>query len=152
MDEPTLKELEKLHKPHIFAPLGNGHWFKSLGVPAERTHILDWWEVRNVLVGLASSTPDAKNVETTFAVTCTPAQHFTGRGILDRFKTLWSSWAIEDLGSGGTEKGFKAWFGGDTGYRSVYDGEDEDANPVCPEFKKIGEKFGGFDLAFIPIG
>lgn len=24
--------------------------------------------------------------------------------------------------------------------------------PVCPAFKEIGEKFGGFDLGLIPIG
>ena len=44
------------------------------------------------------------------------------------------------------------FFGGDTGYRAVFDGETEDELPVCPAFKEIGEKFGGFDLAFIPIG
>ena len=80
-------------------------------------------------------------------VTCTPAQHFTGRGLFDRFKSLWSSWAVEDVTTGR-----KAWFGGDTGYRTVLNGEDEDSLPVCPEFKRIGEVFGGFDLALIPIG
>ncbi|KIJ50233.1 hypothetical protein M422DRAFT_27312, partial [Sphaerobolus stellatus SS14] len=44
------------------------------------------------------------------------------------------------------------WFGGDTGYRSVRDGEDEDKLPVCPAFKEIGAKFGAFNLALIPIG
>lgn len=24
--------------------------------------------------------------------------------------------------------------------------------PVCPAFKEIGEKYGGFDLGLIPIG
>lgn len=46
----------------------------------------------------------------------------------------------------------KVWFGGDTGYRSVRLGEDENKVPVCPAFKQIGDKFGGFDLALIPIG
>lgn len=44
------------------------------------------------------------------------------------------------------------FFGGDTAYRTVFDGENEDEVPVCPVFKEIGEEFGGFDLAFIPIG
>jgi len=46
----------------------------------------------------------------------------------------------------------KLWFGGDTGYRSVRDGEDENEVPVCPAFKEIGNRFEGFDLALIPIG
>ncbi|KIO16214.1 hypothetical protein M407DRAFT_191820 [Tulasnella calospora MUT 4182] len=66
---------------------------------------------------------------------------------MDRFHTLWASWAIRDPASGK-----KAWFGGDTGYRTVHPGENEDELPVCPEFKNIGEKFGGFNLALIPIG
>jgi N-acyl-phosphatidylethanolamine-hydrolysing phospholipase D len=44
------------------------------------------------------------------------------------------------------------WFAGDTGYRSVRDGEDEDKVPHCPAFKEIGNAFGSFDLAMIPIG
>lgn len=146
MDVATLKELEKLYQPHVFAPLNNGAWFKSIGWPEERTHILDWWDGRDVKLALSSA--GENKVETTFTVTCTPAQHFTGRGLHDRFHTLWASWAVTTTEG----SGYKAWFGGDTGYRSVYDGEDEDSRPVCPEFKKIGDKFGGFDLAFIPIG
>jgi N-acyl-phosphatidylethanolamine-hydrolysing phospholipase D len=79
---------------------------------------------------------------------CTPCQHFTGRGLHDRFKTLWSSWAV-------TTPSFKYYFAGDTGYRSVNGKETEEelaALPVCPAFKEIGEKFNGFDLASIPIG
>lgn len=44
------------------------------------------------------------------------------------------------------------FFAGDTGYRSVQDGQDEDKVPTCPVFKEIGEHFGGFDFAMIPIG
>jgi len=61
----------------------------------------------------------------------TPAQHWSGRGALDANKTLWGSWCV--LGT--TQKFF---FGGDTGYYEV--------------FKVIGEKFGPFQLAAIPIG
>ena len=46
----------------------------------------------------------------------------------------------------------KVWFAGDTGYRAVKDGMDEDTAPRCPAFEEIGVKFGGFDLALIPIG
>ncbi|KAK0229658.1 Metallo-hydrolase/oxidoreductase [Armillaria nabsnona] len=59
--------------------------------------------------------------------------------------SLSSSWAVEGEGK-------KVYFTGDTGYRSVEDGENEAERPVCPAFKEIGERFGGFDLAMIPIG
>jgi N-acyl-phosphatidylethanolamine-hydrolysing phospholipase D len=140
MDTETLRTLEKLYQPHMFAPLGNGDYFASLGVPEERTHIMDWWESKDVVVNLNDS-------QHTFIITCTPCQHFTGRGIFDRFKTLWASWAVTDPSAE-----VKVWFGGDTAYRTVRDGEDEEEVPVCPEFKKIGEIMGPFDLAFIPIG
>lgn len=80
--------------------------------------------------------------------------------MFDRFKSLWASWAVEQIvpdsspsnlptNNGG---GVKVWFAGDTGYRAVKDGQNEDDVPCCPAFKEIGEKFGGFDLALIPIG
>ena len=91
-----------------------------------------------------------------FLLTCTPAQHFTGRGLLDRFKSLWASWAVEQIvpepSHLALNTGVKIWFGGDTGYRSVKQGQKEDEVPHCPVFEEIGRKFGGFDLALIPIG
>lgn len=54
---------------------------------------------------------------------------------------------------GGTPRdSLKVYFAGDTGYRSVRDDEDEATVPTCPVFKEIGEVFGGFDFAMIPIG
>ena len=44
------------------------------------------------------------------------------------------------------------YFAGDTAYRTVRDGEDEDKVPVCPAFAEVGERFGGFDMALLPIG
>ncbi|MCZ8238081.1 MAG: MBL fold metallo-hydrolase [Leptospiraceae bacterium] len=61
----------------------------------------------------------------------TPTQHFSARGIFDRDETLWGSYAF--IGSKS-----KIYFAGDTGY--------------FKGFKEIGEKFGGFDLAILPIG
>jgi L-ascorbate metabolism protein UlaG (beta-lactamase superfamily) len=46
----------------------------------------------------------------------------------------------------------KLYFAGDTGYRTVRDGEDEDKVPVCPAFAEVGERFGGVDVALLPIG
>ena len=65
-------------------------------------------------------------------MTFTPANHWSRRGLFDRNKVLWGSWAVVD------ESGRSFWFAGDTAYADV--------------FQQIGNKFGGFDLAAIPIG
>lgn len=62
---------------------------------------------------------------------CTPSQHFSGRAISDRASTLWSSWVIKGKKS-------NVFFSGDSGY--------------FPGFKKIGEKYGPFDLAMLECG
>ena len=64
--------------------------------------------------------------------TATPAHHWSARGLFDRNQTLWSSWMVQ-------MDGFRFWFGGDTAY-----------NPV--QFKQIGERFPGVDMALIPVG
>ena len=72
-----------------------------------------------------------------------------GRTISDRNKTLWASFAVEQLDAGGNVT-TSIWFGGDTGYRTKpKDVKDIDSLPVCPAFKEIGEKFSArrpFDL------
>lgn len=64
-------------------------------------------------------------------ISCTPTQHFSGRTLTDSNSTLWASWVV----IGPTRRFYHA---GDTGY---FDG-----------FRAIGERFGPFDLAAIPIG
>lgn len=61
----------------------------------------------------------------------TPAQHFSGRGLFDSNRTLWASWVMID----GARRIF---FSGDTGY---FDG-----------FKRIGERYGPFDLTLMETG
>lgn len=63
-------------------------------------------------------------------VVCTPCQHWSARTPFDKNTTLWSSWAVV-----GAQRRF--WFGGDTGY--------------CSVFKEIGDRLGPFDLSAIPI-
>ena len=62
---------------------------------------------------------------------CMPAQHFSGRTPGDRNRTLWCSWVFR-----GEKNNF--YFAGDSGY--------------FPGFKEIGQRYGPFDLAAIPIG
>lgn len=102
------------NKPKWLVPLGLKFWFNNIGI--ENVVELDWWE-------------DFKMHD--LIITCTPAQHFSGRGLFDRNATLWASWAIEN-------ESFNIWFGGDTGYSK--------------QFKDIGNRLGPFDLALIPIG
>ncbi|KAF7358026.1 Zn-dependent hydrolase oxidoreductase family [Mycena venus] len=138
--------------PHVFAPIGNAHYFHSLGIPASRAHCLDWWDARRV------TTHVSEKHTASFDITFTPGQHFTGRGILDRFKTLWGGWVVEAVPAAGEDtaqaKQAKVYFGGDTGYRSVPSSTDDGPEdlPVCPAFKEIGERWGSFDFAMIPIG
>ncbi|KAJ7679589.1 beta-lactamase superfamily domain-containing protein [Mycena rosella] len=117
-------------------------YFHSLGVPEERAHCLDWWDARRVT--------SAHGTE--FDVTLTPGQHFTGRGLLDRFKSLWGRWVVEGVPA--ADAPARVYFAGDTGYRSVPSSTDDgpETLPVCPTFKQIGARWGAFDLALIPIG
>jgi N-acyl-phosphatidylethanolamine-hydrolysing phospholipase D len=62
---------------------------------------------------------------------CTPAQHFSGRTPWSRNGTLWCGWSI-------AAPARRLFFAGDTGYH--------------PEFARIAERFGPFDVALVPIG
>ena len=65
-------------------------------------------------------------------VAATPAQHFSARGFGDRGDTLWCGFALR------SGDGRSVYFAGDTGYH--------------PEFGKIGERYGPFHVALLPIG
>ncbi|KAJ7090814.1 beta-lactamase superfamily domain-containing protein [Mycena belliarum] len=146
MDTTSLTNLlARSPAPHVFAPIGNAAYFRGLGIPAARTHCLDWWDARRVSAAVSAT----HTVE--FDVTFTPGQHFTGRGLLDRFKSLWGGWVVESTGSA---PGTRVYFAGDTGYRAVTSSTDDgpETLPVCPAFKEIGARWGAFDLALIPIG
>jgi len=62
---------------------------------------------------------------------CTPARHWSSRTHLDRNHTLWCSWTFVGPNN-------RFFFNGDTAY--------------CDVFKIIGQRYGPFDLAAIPIG
>ena len=100
--------------PRFFVPLGLKAWFHAEGI--DNVTELDWWDHRR---------------ERGLAVQLVPTQHWSGRVLADRNKTLWGGWVIE-------APGFRFFFAGDTGY--------------SPDFRDIGERFGSFDLAALPIG
>ncbi|MFC1692711.1 MBL fold metallo-hydrolase [Candidatus Latescibacterota bacterium] len=112
LDRPTIERLGSL--PLYLVPLGLGAFLEKIGI--EHYRELDWWNSFSYR-GLEFS--------------CTPAQHFSARGLFGHNKTLWCSWAA------GGEKG-SFYFAGDTGY--------------FPGLKEIGERRGPFDLVCLPIG
>ncbi|KAF9078481.1 Metallo-hydrolase/oxidoreductase [Rhodocollybia butyracea] len=157
LDGPTITKLAaSSRKPHFFAPKGNQEILKYFGVPESNCHILDWWQSRRVEVLVPVKDEPSQTVPVLFDLTCTPNQHNTGRNFMDRFRhpdTLWSSWvAREVLSEPDSASAKTVFFAGDTGYRAVLDGQDEDTVPVCEAFKQIGEHFRPIDLAMIPVG
>jgi len=65
------------------------------------------------------------------AIGCTPAQHFSARGFRDRNRTLWCGWSL-------VAPARQVFFAGDSGYH--------------PDFAAIGDRFGPFHAALLPIG
>jgi L-ascorbate metabolism protein UlaG (beta-lactamase superfamily) len=115
LDLPTIEFLNG-RVQRYFVPLGVAARLRDMGVEAQRIAEFDWWQTaRHAGVQLSA----------------TPAQHFSGRTLWDRNRTLWASWVIES----GDQRIF---YSGDSGYFSG--------------FKQIGERFGGFDLALMENG
>jgi N-acyl-phosphatidylethanolamine-hydrolysing phospholipase D len=126
----------------------------SLGVSADKVYELDWWQNREYSAqdfGLTTSHDTSE--DTLLRFTCVPAQHNSGRGAWDQGATLWCGWVIEQLLVSKDESEISKlrrkgaiYHAGDTGYRRT-----AKSDAVCPIFKEIGQKFGPFDLSFIPI-
>ena len=106
----------RLKDQRFIAPLGVGAHLEHWGVPADSIVEKDWWE--SVELGAVK-------------LTLAPSRHFSGRGMTNRFSTLWGSWVLQ-----GRSK--RVYFGADSGY--------------SPSFKEIGERFGLFDLALLECG
>jgi len=115
LDVPTIEALKDRVKRY-FVPLGVGARLREWGVPADRIEEFDWWQERQV---------------GDVTVTAAPAQHFSGRTLWDRNKTLWASWMLK---SGGE----RIFYSGDSGY---FGG-----------FKEIGAKLGPIDIALMENG
>jgi L-ascorbate metabolism protein UlaG (beta-lactamase superfamily) len=115
LDVATIEYLAQ-RVQRYFVPLGVRARVLVMGVPAERVAEFDWWQAAE---------------HDGIGLTATPAQHFSGRTLNDRNKTLWVSWVIQ---SGGE----RIFYSGDSGY--------------FPGFRQIGERFGGFDLALMENG
>lgn len=115
LDYGSIKKL-KNKVGRFYTPLGVGNHLVSWGVAQEKITELNWWE-----------SSDFNGI----ILVCTPARHFSGRGLFDGASTLWCSWVIR----GNDDKIF---FSGDSGYDT--------------HFKEIGDKYGSFDISLVECG
>jgi len=113
LDEATVRRLARTFNPRFVVPLGIKAWLADRGIT--NVSELDWGQAITM-----------KGLE----IVCAPAQHGSGRTLLDSGQRLWASWVVRG------SKRF--YFGGDTGY--------------SPHLAMIGEAFGPFDLVALPIG
>jgi L-ascorbate metabolism protein UlaG (beta-lactamase superfamily) len=115
LDLPALRALRDRCDPLIVTGLGNRRFLEARGL--RRVEELDWWQS---IAGPGGS-----------RLTFVPARHFSGRGLLDRDRTLWGGFIVERAPA-------TLYFAGDSGYFSG--------------FREIGARFGPIDLALLPIG
>jgi len=108
--------LLKAKTKKFYCPLGVGAHLRAWGVKEESIVECDWWD---------------EHTDSELKFVFTPSRHFSGRGLTDRFKTLWGSWVIQS-----NDKSL--YFSGDGGYG--------------PHFKAIGKEYGPFDLAWMECG
>jgi L-ascorbate metabolism protein UlaG (beta-lactamase superfamily) len=114
LDVETLRRLEAAHHPRFLTGLGNGALLRRIGL--RDVHESDWWQ--------QTALPWA-------TVTFTPAQHWSGRGLLRCNRTLWGGFHVRGAGAA-------VYFAGDTGY--------------CRHFQDIRRRLAPVDVALLPIG
>lgn len=115
LDVDTLKRLNQRFTPTVLVATGNKKLLRSIGF--EDVHELDWWQQIQIRPALR--------------ITFAPTQHFSGRSLWDRQKSLWGSYMLH-------YRNRLIYFGGDSGYSS--------------HFSEIRHRLGRPDLAFLGIG
>ena len=115
LDIATMRMVFGAHHPVVVVPLGVKNFLNQHYVSGAVE--LDWWQ-----------RVDLKEIG--FQVV--PAQHFSGRGLLDRDATLWCGYVIH------SSEG-NIYFAGDTGYNKEM-------------FRRIASTTGPFRLSMLPIG
>jgi L-ascorbate metabolism protein UlaG (beta-lactamase superfamily) len=115
LDEDFIEAIPNKESIHVFVPLKLKTFFSERGY--NHIHELDWYETYSI-----------DNIQ----LTALPTVHYSGRGIGEKNKSLWCSWAI-------TNPYGRYFFIGDSAY-----------SPTI--FKEIGKKFDSFDLAMVTIG
>jgi L-ascorbate metabolism protein UlaG (beta-lactamase superfamily) len=118
----TLAKLPATAGARWITSLGVGRRLRRMGVFEGRITELDWTQSVEVA---------GAELGSSLKVTAWPARHFSGRGLFDRFKTLWSAFVFEG-------PKHRVYFGADSGW---WDG-----------FAEIGAQYDGFDLTLLEIG
>ncbi|CAJ1948429.1 unnamed protein product [Cylindrotheca closterium] len=129
LDYNSIKALvQHAPNPLVFVvPLGLKSWLQSNISKIEEKHQiieLDWHE---------SHTLNKNENGNSLEVMPVPMQHWGSRAGFDRDTTLWCGFSLKS-----SSKNQSALFCGDTGW--------------FEEVKEIGDKYGPYDLAMIPIG
>jgi len=116
LDATTVRNLARQEggSPRFLVPLGLESWFRDQGIT--NVQALDWWD--SVEIGGAR-------------FHFVPAHHWSGRGLLDRNRTLWGGWVM-------LHPALRFYFAGDTGWSQ--------------DFEAIARRFAPFDLAALPVG
>ncbi len=109
--------------PLFLVPLGLKAWLEQLDI--HRAVECDWWD---------------SHVHEGVTLLFTPAQHWSGRALSDRNKTLWGGWAV--LGAD-----LHWFFTGDTGYSKDF--TDIRQHLAAQQTADLG---GGFDIGLIAVG
>jgi L-ascorbate metabolism protein UlaG (beta-lactamase superfamily) len=117
-----LAKLDAIRGAQWITSLGVGKRLQKFGVKKEAIAELDWTDSLKVT---------SKTNSDELKITALPARHFSGRGLFDRFDTLWSSFVL---------KGNR---------HNIYFGAD---SAVWEGFVEIGKQFGPFDLTMLEIG
>lgn len=117
-DHLDLSSINKLKSKtrHFFAALGVGRHLQEWGIDKNKITEFDWWSHQNF---------------DDISIHFTPSRHFSGRGIRDRFKSLWGGWAIR------------------TGFESIYISGD---GGYGEHFRDVGNKLGPFDFGLMECG
>ena len=115
LDYETVTKLQS-KTAKVICPLGVGEHFEYWKYPNESIIEMDWNE--------------EFQSDSLFKIHCTPARHFSGRG-LKRNQSLWASYVLQT-------PSMNIFIGGDGGYDT--------------HFAQIGKKFGSIDLAIIENG
>jgi L-ascorbate metabolism protein UlaG (beta-lactamase superfamily) len=116
LDFQTVKKLKSKIKK-VITGLGNAAHLEYWGFSSEQILEHDWNET--------------SNLGNDFFITSKTSRHFSGRGLFDRKKTLWSSFILQTPNK-------KLFLGGDSGYDT--------------HFEEIGNENGPFDLAILECG
>jgi L-ascorbate metabolism protein UlaG (beta-lactamase superfamily) len=115
LDYKALRSLVKKTKRFIM-PVGVSENLRGLGINETKVKELKWG--------------DSFLPESGISIDCTPARHFSGRG-LKRNYSLWCSYVLKINEA-------KIFIGGDSGYDF--------------HFREIGNKYGPFDIALLECG